>query len=549
MGMFSRSGLGNSNVEPNISPIKKPVTLIVLDGLGIHSDKEGNAVLQAQTPFLDLAWTQGRSSLLHASGTYVGLPSEAVGNSETGHLNIGAGQVVYQSLPRINDAISSHELDKNPVVKEMFSRVRKRGSDMHLVGVLSAAGVHGHIKHLFSFMEMCRAYAINPYIHIITDGRDTPQREAFLYINKLKEKIAELGVGRIASMMGRFYAMDRDSKWERTKLAYDAMVGASPEKFTDPIEALQREYEAGRDDAHVIPMTRVGGNGQVIGTVKPNDVVLFYNFREDRARQLTKVFVLQDFPHFRRINFPSNLYFVTMTGYEEGLPSKVIFPPKKIKKSLAAILSDNGKKQIHISESEKHMHVSYFFNGGIEEEHIGEEFYNIPSPDVKSYAEIPKMSALKIQEYATRRLAEVDDDFMLINFANPDMVGHTGELKAAIRANEITDSCTAEVVKKTLAKGGVAIIIADHGNCETMIDRGTKQVHVAHTNNPVPFILLEKDMEITRKADTKVLKIGTGERAKVTGILADVAPTVLGFVGVTPPESMTGMDLVKVLYK
>jgi 2,3-bisphosphoglycerate-independent phosphoglycerate mutase len=245
---------------------RKFVTLIIMDGFGIHPDAEGNAILGSKTPFLDTAWTYGRSTLIHASGTHVGLPSEAPGDSEVGHLNLGAGQVVYQSLPRINDAISSHELDKNPVVKEMFSRVRKRGSDMHLVGVLSAAGVHGHIKHLFSFMEMCRAYAINPYIHIITDGRDTPQKEAFLYINKLKEKIAELGVGRIASMMGRFYAMDRDSKWERTKLAYDAMVGASPEKFTDPIEALQREYEAGRDDAHVIPMTRVGGNGQVIGT-------------------------------------------------------------------------------------------------------------------------------------------------------------------------------------------------------------------------------------------------------------------------------------------
>ena len=548
MGMFSRKSLGDSNVEPNIFPTKKPVTLIILDGLGIHPDKEGNAVLQAKTPFLDLAWTQGRASLLHASGIHVGLPSEAAGDSETGHLNIGAGQVVYQSLPRINEAMSSHELDENDVVKEMFSKVRERGSDMHLVGILSAAGVHGHIKHLFSFMEMCRIYAVNPYIHIILDGRDTPQREGFLYINKLKDKIAELGIGRIASMMGRFYGMDRDNKWERTKLAYDAMIGASPEKYTDPIEVLQKEYKAGGDDEHFIPMTRVGENGQVIGAIKPNDVVLFYNFREDRARQLTKAFVLQDFPHFQRITFPSNLHFVTMTGYEEGLPSKVIFPPKRIKDSLSSILSDNGKKQIHISESEKYMHITYFFNSGIEEAHPGEVFYNIPSPDVRSYATIPEMSALKIQEYATKRISEGDDDFVLINFANPDMVGHTGDLMATIRANEIIDNCTAEVVKKTLAKGGVAIIVADHGNCETMINRATKEIDGAHTNNPVPLIILDKEEDIIKKADTKIIKIGTGEKAKVTGILADIAPTVLGFTGIVPPESMTGMDLMKVLY-
>ncbi len=231
MGMFSRKEEGKSSVEPDIPSTNKSTTLIVMDGFGIHPDPEGNAVLQANTPFLDLIWSQGQSSLLHASGTHVGLPAEAAGDSETGHLNIGAGQVVYQSLPRINDAISSHELDENPVVKEMFSEVRKRKSDMHMVGILSPAGVHGHIKHLFSFMEMCRAYGIDPYIHIILDGRDTPQKEGFLYVNKLKEKIAELGIGRIASMMGRFYGMDRDGKWERTKLAYDAMVGVSPEKL------------------------------------------------------------------------------------------------------------------------------------------------------------------------------------------------------------------------------------------------------------------------------------------------------------------------------
>ena len=547
MGIFSNNSKGISDVEPNILPVKKSVTLIVLDGFGVHPDPEGNAVLQANTPFLDLAWTQGQSSLLHASGTYVGLPQEAAGDSETGHLNIGAGQVVHQSLPRINDAISSHELDENAIVKEMFSEVRKRGSDMHLVGILSAAGVHGHIKHLFSFMEMCRAYGVNPYIHIILDGRDTPQREGFLYVNRLKEKIAELGIGKIASMMGRFYGMDRDGKWERTKLAYDAMVGASPEKFKDPIEVLQREYKNGGDDEHIIPMTKVDENGNVVGRVKPNDVVLFYNFREDRARQLTKAFVLQDFPYFPRIDFPSNLYFATMTGYEAGLPAKVIFPPVEIKKPICEVLSENGRKQVHISETEKYMHVTYFFNGGTEEKHPGEEFFNIPSPNVHSYAEVPEMSALKIRDYAVERIAKKDDDFVLLNFANPDMVGHTGDLMAAVKANEITDACTAAVAKQTLAKGGAVVIIADHGNCETMINRVTKEIDVAHTNNPVPLIILMNEKDIVKKPDTKLQKIGTGERAKVTGILADVSPTALGLLGIIPPESMTGMDLRKVL--
>ena len=548
MGIFSKQKKEeNSNVEPNLLSTKSLVTLIILDGFGIHPDPEGNAVLQSKTPFLDIAWTQGKSSLIHASGTSVGLPAEAPGDSETGHLNIGAGQVVYQSLPRIDDAISSHELDENPVVKEMFSEVRKRGSDLHFVGVLSAAGVHGHIKHLFSFLEMSRAYGINPFIHIILDGRDTPQREGFLYVNKLKEKIAELGVGRIASMMGRFYGMDRDGKWERTKLAYDAMVGASPEKFMDPVEVLQKEYASGGDDEHVIPMTKVDENGQILGKVKPNDVVLFYNFREDRARQLTKAFVLQDFPYFQRIDFPSNLYFATMTGYEEGLPAKVVFPPVKIKKPLCEVLSDNGKTQVHISETEKHMHVTYFFNGGTEHLHPGEEFFNEPSPYVTSYAEIPEMSALKITEYTVGRIKEGKDNFVLINYANPDMVGHTGDLIACIKANEIVDDCVQKVVKATLSKGGAVIITADHGNCETMINRVTKEIDVAHTNNPVPFIILESERDIVQKKGIKVVKIGTGDKAKVTGILADIAPTVLSFLGITPPESMTGMDLRRVI--
>ena len=273
------------------TPVNKFAVLLILDGFGVHPDAEGNAVLGAQTPFLDTAWTYGRSTLINASGTYVGLPSEEPGNSEVGHLNLGAGQVVYQSLPMINDAISAHELDSNQTIREAFSEMKRRGSNFHLAGVLSAAGVHGHIKHLFSLIDLCKANGVNPFIHIIFDGRDTPPKDGFLYLNKLNEKIRESGVGVIASMQGRFFGMDRDNRWERIKLAYDAMVGLSPETFQDPTVALQEAYARNETDEFVKPMMRVSASGSPIGSIKPNDILLFWNFREDRARQISKAFI------------------------------------------------------------------------------------------------------------------------------------------------------------------------------------------------------------------------------------------------------------------
>ncbi len=548
-GLFDKKQ-NNGKKENLILNGKEFVTLIVLDGFGVHPDPEGNSVLAAKTPFLDLAWTQGRSTLIHASGTYVGLPGEDDGNSEVGHLNLGAGQVVYQTLPRINDAISTHELDGNEVLKEAMTQVKKRGSNLHLVGVLSAAGVHGHIKHLFSLMELSKAMGVNPYIHVMLDGRDTPPKDGFLYLNKLNEKISQLGVGKVASMQGRFYGMDRDNRWERIKLAYDAMVGLSPETFQDPIDAIQKSYAQNETDQFFKPRTRVDAAGKPVGPIRTNDVVIYWNFREDRARELTKAFVLKDFPHFVRRDFPENLYFATMTGYEEGIPAHVIFPPKKIKKSLAKFLEENSMNQLHVSETEKNMHVTYFFNGGIEDSHKGERVINIPSPKIDNYAMQPAMSAEIIRDEVLaniKRIKETQDRFILINFANPDMLGHTGDFKATVQGNEIVDRLTAEIAKATLSMGGAAIITADHGNCETMINRVTKEVDIAHTNNPVPMVILSEEEEINLKPGNQLIKVGTGPNAKATGLLADVAPTCIGLLGLEVPDSMTGVDLRTVL--
>lgn len=550
MNFFKKQEPEQEKTFKNLLDVRKFVTLIVLDGFGVHPDSEGNAVLAAKTPFLDTAWTYGRSTLIHAAGTHVGLPDEEAGNSEVGHLNLGAGQVVYQTLPRINDAISADELKSNPVIREMISQLRKRKSRLHLTGVLSPAGVHGHIAHLFSLLDLCKQNDIDPFIHVMLDGRDTTPMEGFLYVSKLQSKLKELGIGKIASMQGRFYGMDRDSRWERTKLAYDALVGFSDETFTDPVAVVQDAYQRGEDDQYFKPRVRVDESGKPVGPVMSGDALLFWNFREDRARQLTKAFVLKEFNHFTRRNFPQDVYFATMTGYEEGIPANVIFPPLPIKKSLSEFLAESGKRQIHVSETEKFMHVTYFFNGGIEQPHPGEVFFNIPSPRVEDYAAVPEMSAITIKDEVIRRIRSMSTtpyELVLLNFANPDMLGHTGDFKATVRANEIVDQCVAQIAKESLAMGGAVVITADHGNCETMINRVTKQVDIAHTNNPVPLTMLTNMNEIESKVGVPLRRVGTGPKARSTGLLADVAPTVLGLLGMEIPANMTGVDLRPVL--
>lgn len=534
----------------NVLDVREFVTLIIMDGFGIHPDSEGNAVLAAQTPFLDTAWTYGRSTLLNAAGLYVGMPEEEPGNSEVGHLNLGAGQVVYQSLPRINDAIRREELYTNPVTEEMFLTVQRRNTKLHLMGILSSAGVHGHTKHLYSFLDICKSKNIDPLIHVMLDGRDTSPMEGVHYIQELETKLSQLGIGKIASIQGRFFGMDRDNRWERTKLGYDALVGLSEETFKDPVKIVQKAYQNQEDDQFFIPRVRVDDSGKPVGQIQSGDAVLFWNFREDRARQLTKAFVEKGFKHFTRRNYPEDLFFVTMTGYEEGLNAKVIFPPLPVRKSLSSYLSDQGKSQFHIAETEKFMHVTYFFNGGIEKPHEGEVFFNIPSLRVEDYVDTPEMRAYDIKDEVVKRIREISEipyNFILLNFANPDMIGHTGDFKATVKANQVVDRCVQEVATETLKAGGAVIITADHGNCETMIDRESKNIDIAHTSNPVPFTILTRLSEIESKSTVRTLKVGTGEKAKVSGLLADVGPTALGLLGLEVPANMTGIDLRPVI--
>lgn len=526
------------------------VTLIVLDGFGIHPDPLGNSIIQAKTPFLDTIWSKGYSTLLHASGTHVGLPESEFGNSEVGHLNIGSGQVVYQSLPRINDAIKSGRFDKNPVLRKTLDEVKRRGTNFHLMGILSDGGVHGHINHLFALMEICKREGISPLIHVFLDGRDTNYHLGKLFLEQLLNKISELGVGRVASISGRWYAMDRDRKWERTEIAYNAITGNTDRTVSDPLGAVQASYEIGLNDETFYPVAVCDREGELIGPIGESDVVLFYNFREDRARQITKAFVLKNFSYFYTDQDVKNLYFVTMTGYEDGLPTKVVFPPKKIEESLARTISQRGLKQFHISETEKYMHVTYFLNGGIEDPHLGEDFFSVPSPNVPNYALTPRMSAQETTDELIERLeknSQYKYSFVIINYANPDMLGHTGDLNATIQANEFIDSCVQRVVTETLRQNGCAIITADHGNCETMIDRDTGEVNTFHTGNPVPFIIVNNWNQITQKKNDLISKIGMGREAPVTGMLADIAPTMLAILGIEKPDSMSGLNLLKVL--
>ncbi|WKZ30974.1 MAG: 2,3-bisphosphoglycerate-independent phosphoglycerate mutase [Candidatus Dojkabacteria bacterium] len=549
--LFSRKK--EENLPTSALNIRKElVTLIILDGLGIHPDPLGNSVLQAKTPFLDTIWTKGHSTLLHASGVHVGLPELEPGNSEVGHLNIGSGQIVYQSLPRINDAISNGKFQENPELKAALDYAKENGVDFHMMGILSTGGVHGHIDHLFALLDICKREGINPYIHAFLDGRDTGLTDGYYFLSKLINRINEVGVGRLASLSGRFYAMDRDKRWDRTEMAYDAMLGHGRRIATDPFQIVQEAYKNDENDQIFVPTTLVDKEGEPIGAIKDRDVLLFYNFREDRARQITKAFVIDEanFDGFKRKVFHKDLYYLAMTGYGDGLDNHVIFPPKKIEASLARVIANQGWNQFHISETEKFMHVTYFLNGGIEEPHPGEEFFSVPSPKVFDYSQTPEMSAAITRDELVKRInnnAENRYAFTVINIVNPDMLGHTGNLQAAVTGNQFVDDCVRDIVTATVKHNGAAIIIADHGNCETMIDRETGKIDTYHNINPVPFILVDNEEQLLAGVNETPIRLGEGRDVPTSGLLADVAPTILAILGVEPPEEMTGLNLMNVL--
>ncbi|MBZ0298356.1 MAG: 2,3-bisphosphoglycerate-independent phosphoglycerate mutase [Anaerolineae bacterium] len=504
----------------------KPVILIILDGWGIREMEVGNAVVQADTPNFD-HWMRTRErSIVQTSGEFVGLVPDQMGNSEVGHLNLGAGRIVYQDITRIDLAIKDGSLATNEDLVATLEHAKEVGKNVHLIGLLGPGGVHSHQSHLFALLNIASQHDIDPVVHVITDGRDTPTTSGIGFLADLEAKIVEVGVGRIATVSGRYYAMDRDKRWDRTAKAYNAMVKREGETAASAKEAIRQSYDQNVTDEFIVP-TVVGNDDSL--RIGPGDVVIFYNFRADRMRQIVQACVVKDFAGADHFEWVDGLDVITFTEYMEGLPVKVLFPVRLPENTLAEWISKHDLKQYHSAETEKYPHVTFFFNGRVEEPWPGEDRRIVPSPKVATYDLQPQMSAPELLAATLERLDTHDDDFLLINFANPDMVGHTGSLPAAIEAVECVDECAGKIVSKVLDKGGVAIVTADHGNCERMIDLATGEPHTYHTVGPVSLFVIGK---------------GYYELYNY-GILADVAPTILDLLGLEKPPEMTGRSLIK----
>lgn len=502
--------------------MKTPTTLIIMDGFALGEEIPGNAVLAAATPQLDYLFSQYPFCQLEASGLDVGLPDGQMGNSEVGHTNIGAGRVVFQDLPKISHAIEDGTFFENSAYLEAIQACKETGSALHLMGLLSDGGVHSHITHLYALLELAKRHGLEQlYIHVFLDGRDVSPTSGRDYVRQLQEKIQALGIGQIADVMGRYYAMDRDNRWNRLQRAYDAMVNGTGHFFDDPLEAIQSSYDEGITDEFMEPVicTREG-------RLNAGDGVIFYNFRPDRARELTRALVDPDFDKLKRKRGFLPLHFVCTTEYDATMPNvSVAFPHEKLKNIFGEYLSKLGLTQLRIAETEKYAHVTFFFNGGQEEVFPGEDRCLIPSPKVATYDLKPEMSAPAITEEAIRRIESGKYDVIILNFANCDMVGHTGVFEAAVEAVETVDTCVARVVNATTDLGGVALITADHGNADQMLDENG-QPFTAHTTNPVPFCI-----------------VGAAVRLR-DGRLADIAPTMLDLMGLNQPEEMDGKTLI-----
>ncbi len=507
----------------------KPVALIILDGFGLRGDVHGNAVAQAKKPNFDRYWNTYPHTTLIAHGEAVGLPEGQMGNSEVGHLNIGAGRTVYQDLTRISKSIRDNEFFDNQTLIGAVRHAKENGKKLHLYGLLSDGGVHSHIGHLFALLELAKKERFEDvYIHAFLDGRDVAPDSARRYMGQLQEKIAQVGVGRIATVQGRYYAMDRDKRWERTEKSYRAMVYGEGPTYTDPMQAIVESHEKSVYDEFVMPTVIVGADGKPVGLVESGDSVVFFNFRPDRAIQLSQVFTNADFRGFDRGDkAPTGLYFVCLTLFSESVDGYVAYKPKELDNTYGEVLVQHGLKQLRIAETEKYPHVTFFFSGGRDVELPGETRILINSPKVATYDLQPEMSAYEVAAACVAEIEAEKHDAIVLNFANPDMVGHSGLLEPTIRAVEATDDCLGKVVDAVLAKGGVAVIIADHGNADVVTnDDGTR--NTAHTINPVPCI-------VTRE----------GASLRDDGILADVAPTLLQLLGLPKPAEMTGETLLK----
>jgi len=548
----------------------KFVVLAVLDGWGIAPSGPGNAVTLAQTPNMDRFWASYPHTQLEASGEAVGLPRGSAGNTETGHLNLGAGRIVYQDLERINMAIADGSFFSNSVFLGAFEHAKKNNSNVHLMGLIGAGGVHSNLDHLVALIQLAKKQNFsNVYIHLFTDGRDSPPTASLTYINQLREVINKEGLGTIASIMGRYWAMDRDRRWDRTAKAYFALTAGKGQQVKTPEEAIELSYEQGKTDEFIEPSLISDREGRPITTIKDNDACIFFNFRIDRPRQLTSAFLVKDFreesmalefdpylERYEKTHIPSkvgdhqklfergkplqNLYFATMTEYSKSLVkagTKVALPPEKVEMSIGQVISDANMRQLRMSESEKERFVTFYFNGQIENPFPGEERLITPSPAVAIYDTKPEMSAFEQTEKLIAKMQDGNDyAFVLINFANPDMVGHTGNIGPAVKSCEVVDQCVGKIANYISAYGGTLVILADHGNVEEMINTHTGEIDTEHSTNTVPFIVVSR--EFLGKSQTLP-----------SGILADVAPTILALLGIPKPKNMTGRNLLEVLLK
>jgi 2,3-bisphosphoglycerate-independent phosphoglycerate mutase len=528
-------------------PLKhRPVALIIMDGWGVAPDGEGNAITKAKTPRLDEFKKNYPVMTLTASGAEVGLSFGEMGNSEVGHLNIGAGRVYYQTLPRIDTDVRSGAFLNNPAFLAAAEHAKKNKSNLHLIGLVSAGKVHASDEHLHKLLEFAKKSGLSKqtYVHAFLDGRDTIFNSGRYFIETLLKKMDELKTGRLASLSGRYWGMDRDNHWDRIEKVYNMMTTGEAERTAmDPLQAIDGAYANKNYDEEFLPTVLTDKNNKPIVTIKENDAVIFFNFRPDRARELTKAFVLPEFDKFTRPQI-KNLFFATMAEFEKDLPvDKIAYPPVVIINGLAEIVSRAGLKQFHIAETEKYAHITFFLNGTREEPFPGEDRKIIPSPKVSSYDQQPEMSAREVAKETVKAIESGNYDFMAINLANSDMVGHTGNLDATIKASETVDTCVGEIVDHVLAKGGAIVITADHGNGEEVINLQTGDMDKEHSTNPVPLFVISADL-LGQAGPSGDPPEGDLSLMQPVGILADVAPTVLKMLGLEQPPEMSGQSLV-----
>jgi 2,3-bisphosphoglycerate-independent phosphoglycerate mutase len=506
--------------------MKKKVVLIILDGWGIATNPNVSAIDKAKTPFIDSLYSKYPNGKLEASGLAVGLPAGQMGNSEVGHMNIGAGRVVYQDLVKVNQAILDRTLDTNPTLVSAMEYARAKGVNFHLAGLISDGGVHSHIEHVKGLIKILDNNGIkNFFIHAFTDGRDTDPMGGYEYIHTLEDSLQGTG-GQIASVVGRYYSMDRDNRWERIKLAYDLIVKGKGRPSKDLLVSIKESYAENVTDEFILPIVKVDDAGNPVATVKEGDVFLYFNFRTDRGRQLTQALTQNDFPEFDMKKL--NLNFVTLTNYDDRFQNvKTIFEKDNLNNTLGEVIAKAGLKQIRIAETEKYPHVTFFFSGGRETSFDGEKRILCPSPKVATYDLKPEMSANEIKDNIIPELQKNEPDFVCLNFANPDMVGHTGVFEAAVKACETVDKCAQAVVETALENGYTTLIIADHGNADMMVNEDDTP-NTAHTTNLVPFIVVDRDLKTQPK----------------NGKLGDLAPTILSLMGLEKPKEMTGDVLI-----